>query len=381
MFCRLLSFTMASLAGVSSAVPALADKPHSGNDPRWTASEFNSMPVEEQRAAIVSAIEYRLKHAGNLSYEVDLELTISNNKNGKPSGVKEVAAFRRCRAWRHGGSFRVESDMFEPGHNDDVTQWVNSGFDGSEGVARSTVRFSNGHTPGGRIDTVPDRIIIDDRYAYYLDGNYPHEEEFLLRELLKFRDEWDLAATGKDTVQIVVPFKPWWEKKPGGKRVIDLNPEKGFLPIAGESRWDGKDANGIAHWRIERFVVEESQNVDGVWMPTRLHEEIASSASPETIAVYDTKVTAIEHGEVTAENLYVPFTKGMEIVDAIRAVTYVSDANGNPAGPTVAVYGAGELSAVTPESATNRGLLIGINVAVVIALAIAVLYARRKALP
>lgn len=136
---------------------------------------------------------------------------------------------------------------------------------------------------GGRIDTTPDTIVIDDRYAYYLDGTFRHEEEFLLRDLLRFKDQWAIESHQGDTVKLVSPFQPWWESKPGGERVIKLERSREYLPVSGESLWDG----GNAEWRIERFSVEAVEQVDGMWMPTHIKEEIASSASPETLAAYD----------------------------------------------------------------------------------------------
>jgi len=315
-----------------------------GQDATQTLSmsvvDFGRLSGDMQREVLVKAFQMRLKYSRNLYHAVDLFLTIHHNTNGRPGPIKEKVAFRRCRAWQLNHSFRVESDMFEPGNDQDVVQFLNSGFDSQEGVARSTVRFKEDRRSAGRIDTVPDRIIIDDRYIYWLDGSFRHREEYLFHNLLDHRDEFEVAILEDGRLQLTVPYQPWWAKKAGGKRKITLDPLKGFLPIRGDSRWDG----GPSDWRIERFVVEQSRQVGDIWMPIKIHEEICASPSAETFAVYETVVVKIEHGKVTPADLHVPFTKGMQVVDAIKGVTYIADVNGDPAGVVNPVFGAGDLS-------------------------------------
>ena len=57
-------------------------------------------------------------------------------------------------------------------------------------------------------------------------------------------------------MQLTVPWQPSWAKKPEGKRVYVLDPEKAFLPIRCESRCDEPAKGGRKPmWRIERFEV------------------------------------------------------------------------------------------------------------------------------
>lgn len=76
-------------------------------------------------------------------------------------------------------------------------------------------------------------------------------------------------------------------------------------------------------------------------MPMRIIRECHASVLPhETVTVMEIQVTHMEYGKVTPDDLVVPFSEGMEIVDAIKGITYVADANGNPAGKIEPVVGA-----------------------------------------
>jgi len=350
-----------------------------------SSGEFNQLSLKAKRAMVARAFQQRLAFAQNLHYEVDSKLLIRCNNDGAPGDIKEKCGFRRYRDWRLDGSFRLESDCYRPGDDDTVVQWCNSGFDADEGVARSTVIIKAGREiKNARIDTTPDTIVIDDDYAYWLSGNFMHEEDFLLQDLLEHQNEWKFRKAEGNLVQLVCPFRPWWAVQPGGDRIMSLDLEKGFMPVAGQSRYDSMEPDGTLTWRIERFAVEQSRNVDGVWMPIRLQNSVAASPAPETFTVIDVKVVAIEHGRVTATDLEVPFTEGMTVVDAINAVTYVADANGNPAGAIEPVYGAGTIAQAnravkSPTSISGRSLvLISVGVfGVIAALAFSVLRARR----
>jgi hypothetical protein len=193
----------------------------------------------------------------------------------------------------------------------------------------------------GRIDTLHDEIVESDRYAYWLDGEFAHKEDFLFRYLLDHRKEWNIEApVDGDTVQLTVPWQPWFSDKPLGKRTFVLDRQKGFLPIKGHSRWDRTLGNGKPSWRVEDFVVQDSRLVSDVWMPTKLREEVWASSVPDRIVVEEIEATDIKIGAVTPEDLHVPFTEGMQIVDAIKGVSYVADARGDPAGRIEPVFGA-----------------------------------------
>jgi hypothetical protein len=209
-------------------------------------------------------------------------------------------------------------------------EFVSSGFNAIDGVARITVRQSQRAKTAGRIDVNQDSLIYSNRYAYWLDGKHHPEGEFLFRYLVEHPNSYTLEApVDQDKVRLTVPWQPLFRKTPLGTRQFVLDPRKGFLPVRGKARWD--EPGSPPSWRTEEFVVEASQLVGDVWMPTKLKEMISSSnGDNNTVAVWIMDVTKIESGNVTAKDLKVSFSKGMEIVDAIKGIAFVVGENGQP---------------------------------------------------
>jgi hypothetical protein len=305
-----------------------------------SAEEFSRLSVADQRALLVRAFERRRGHAKNLYYEAEQVVSwYEKDGNGERGKFLEEGPRRKYRHWRLGDSYRMDSDMIRP-KQVDVLHWVSSGFDSEQGVCRSTMRTRGEKRTFGRIDTAHDPITMDNRYNYWLDGEYPHKEEYLFRYLLDHKDEFEIRSpVAGDKVQLTVGFQPWWADKPGGKRQFVLDPQKGFLPVQANSRWDGPPTGGNPNWRVEKFTVEESRLVGDVWMPIRLMETTAVGHSPR-VAAMEISVSRIECDAVRPNDLVVPFTEGMEIVDAIKGVAYAADAHGNPAGKIHPLMGA-----------------------------------------
>lgn len=295
-------------------------------------AEFTQLDKAAQKSLLLNVFQRRLEHSKNLTYEVDLDLFIHENQDEQPGKLRSSGPFRRCREWRLGNSYRMDSDMFRP-QDKQASQWVSDGFDGKKRVSRS--KFTDKTRKYGRIDTIHDSLLRDNHFLFWLSGEYPSQENYLFQDIIKHKDDFDIQSPVEDKlVQLTIDYQPGWTRKPGGKRVFLLDPNKGFLPVRGISRWEAMPANGgQRQWRIERFVVAESKLVGDVWMPIQLREEILSSSAPKTIAVHGIKVTRIEQGKVKPADLIVPFTEDMTIVDAIKGVTYVTDKAGKPVGP------------------------------------------------
>ena len=345
-----------------------------------SCTDFNRLSLKDQRALLVQVFQRRVEHARNLLYEVDLSLHIFENRDGHPGNMKVEAPFRRCRAWRLGGSYRMDSDMFIVGEHTKVYLWGSTGFDAKEGTVRSTVRNNGDNKAFGRIDTVHDPVTRDNTYRLWLDGQNPDREAYLFPYLLSHQRDFHIEVIAdQERVQLTVGFRPWWTEKGGGKRVLLLDPQKGFLPVRAESRWDWNWVEaGKKMWRLERFIVEQSRLVGDVWMPIKLREESAASSAPETIAVQEITVRRIEHGTVKPADLNVPFTKGMEVVDAIKGITYHTDAQGNPVGPIEPVMGASPAATAGGGFVTWRRYVAAVASIVMIVSLLVILYLRRQ---
>ncbi len=305
-----------------------------------SVQEFGRLAVADQRALLARVFQRRREHARNLYCEVDRLGRCYENRDGKPGNPLEKGDCLQFRLWQLRDSYRMDSNKYQSPDSREFLSWVSSGYNADEGIGRSTIRMNGRKRAFGRIDTTHDPITEGNRYRYWLDGEYPHKEDYLFRYLVDRTPEFEIKApVEQDKVELTVSYQPWWAEKPGGQRVFLLDPQKGFLPIRGDSRWDAPPTFGRENWRVERFVVQESRLVADVWMPIKLREEILASPAPQSMAVYEMTVSRIEHGAVGLGDLVVPFPKGMEIVDAIQGVTYVADAQEKPAGAVEPVMG------------------------------------------
>jgi hypothetical protein len=300
-----------------------------------SAEEFSRLSVADQNTLLLRVFQRRLEHARNIHYDVEEFVKGYENHDGEPGrpvGGKGVRVL--FRNWRLGNSYRMDANKY--GKPDDVGFFscVTSGFDADEGVGRSTARINGKQPAVGRIDSQQDTATRDNDYNYWLDGDYPSWQEYLFRYILSRKSEFEIKSPVEgNEVQLTVAYQPAWAKKPGGERVFLLDPKKGFLPVRGTSRWEEVRKEGKRSWRVEKFTVEESRLVGDVWMPIKLKLMISASTLPDAISVNEMKVSQIEYGNVTPSDLTVVFTKGMQIVDAVKGVAYIADANGDPAGP------------------------------------------------
>lgn len=348
-----------------------------------SSDEFFALSDDERLSAVIQAFERRLEHATNISYEAKIKLQILENNNGAPGKLKVESPVRICRGWCLGESYRIDSDVYEPKDDSVIANNVSSGYDSTEGIGRSTIRWSSNRPSAGRIDSVQDPIVRDDRYKYWLRGDFPHQSEFLFQYLLDHRKDFAIGKGPNGFVELTVDYQPSWATESGGKRVFLLDPQKDFLPIQGISRWDA-DSKGKQEWRSEKFKVKDSKLVGDVWMPTAVDEEILASSAPEIMNVYSLYISKIEHGKVTTDDLLVRFTEGMEIVDALQGVTYIADARGMPAGTVKPLY----LSADLTSSGNNldrrdspwsfRRASVIVNVIVLLAILVALVVKKRR---
>jgi len=358
--------------------------------------ELQSMALEDQREVIRAVFEHRSEHARNISYSSVLEIT-NHRLDGENIGEVISEAMRLYhKHWRLGESYRMASDIYVTVDGQDVAQFSQAGFNATDGVARMLVRTDGSTLTDGKIDTEQSMFIDINRYAYWLDGDDPEhgDAEFLIRYTLAHLDEGTLSfPQGEDLVQLTVPWKPLFSRtKSLGFRHLWLDPEKAYLPVRGEARWDQEDG---PDWRTEEFVVEESRLVANVWMPTRLKEFIRVGhveLNPETkhlrnvVAIWDTEVLEIEHGTVTPDDLEVVFPPGTEVVDAIDGVSYVVGKDGKPDGDIMPVLVGTTLTRHAPEAigvggGSNRSWVITVNVALLFVAVLWYFLRRRRTAP
>jgi hypothetical protein len=344
-----------------------------------TAEEFLDLPRSSQIDHLVSVFERRLEHSQNLSCDVEVSTFVYENRNGRPGRLKEETPFRKFKTWLLHDSYRVDTLMFEIKRKDLIVNSVSSGYDAVNGVTRAAQRPTSHGIPAGRIDAVHDPIVRDNRYLYWLRGGHPDEEEALFTNLLRYRDEFEIAPDADGNLRLTVPYQPSWATESGGRRTFILDPRKAFLPIRGDSRWD-RSSPELKEWRTEKFLVERSELVGDVWLPSLIREEITSSSAPEVLEAHTIEASHFSQGNVTPADLVVSFDAGMKIVDATNGVWYTADANGLPADKEHPLYGTSAFSLSTNTTAGaiwKRRLALAANIAIVLALLIAIIVGKK----
>jgi hypothetical protein len=233
----------------------------------------------------------------------------------------------------------------------------------------------------GRIGVEHDPPTETNRYTYWLDGQHSAKAEYLIRYLVDHQKEWTIEVPAdSSTVRLTVPWQPEFSDKPMGTREFFLDPRKAFFPVRGKARWEEILRIGKLSWRSEEFIVEEARLVGDVWMPTKLKEIIgASPLGPNVVNIWETEVHKIESGTVTPEDLEIKFPEGTEVIDAIKGLRYLTDANGNPAGAVDKEVGGKFLGDIRPpvKSPFPYGRLLFIAGAVIVVAGIAVHFIRR----
>jgi hypothetical protein len=305
-----------------------------------SVEEFCNLSPRDQKAILASAFEYRLQHAKNIYYESQTRLGIYEYSDGHLGKQLIGLQGANYRQWRLGNSYRME---YERGGGPEVKKpdtFGSSSLDSVTGVVKSSARRAESQRLVGRIDTVQNPILEENRYRYWLDGaNVMHADtqreplgEYVIRYLVDHKEGYTVEAPiDQDKVRLILPWKPIHSDRPLGQREFVLVPRKGFLPVSGKGRWETEPVDGKTVWQTEEFTVEASQLVKDVWMPTHLRELTrGSSQRPNRIALWVTKVTKMEAGMVTPKDLETPFPPGIKVVDATKAVSYVVGENGEP---------------------------------------------------
>ena len=300
-----------------------------------SAEEFARLPAEEQKALLVRVFQRRLEHSQNLYYETDQILRGIENPDGKPDKpVKQRFAMRQqYRHWRVDDSYRMDVKSYRNLEATEPSSFRSMGVNAAEGLGRNISIPKDGKRPPSGDVQYPLDPGISNLYLTWLtpkySQDYPVPRDYLFPDLLRHEDDFKIEAPiAGDKVRLTVPWQPQWN----GKRVLILDPQKGFLPVRCDSSFDCPLEDGRPMWRKERFTVEDSRLVGDVWMPVWLKTELRCSSGPDMMNANEAKVTRIEHGTAKSADIRVPFTEGMVIHDVVEGAIYTADAQGRP-GP------------------------------------------------
>ncbi len=303
-----------------------------------SAVEFGQLSLSEQRDVLAQVFKQRLEHLQNLYYESEQRYKSYENQGGEPGKEIDLPSHVVYRRWRLGDSFRMDSDYYDIRKSAEPSNRHAQGLNADEGIGRNTTIWQDKEHPSqGQVQYPVDESVSGDRYFYWVGRESQQNAiigQALFPYLIAHKDELAIKAPVENgKVQLSVPWQPQWAGRPGGEQTYLLDPQKGFLPIRCDSRFDDVRPDGKPRWRVEKFVVDEDKRVGDVWMPTKIRHTGIASTVPNTISECSVKILRIEAGTVKPSDIFVPFKKGMQIVDAIEGISYVADAPGNAAWP------------------------------------------------
>ena len=350
-------------------------------DSRPVYNAFSKINTAKQKEELVRIFSDRIKKSENLFYTLDSTLRFRSYKDGKVGDSIGPFVKGNFSQWIYGDIYRLDIESFTPDRNE-PEQWVSVVYDLREGIATGKFEQKNlSNKVFGRIGTEQDPLSANNHYMCWLSDSfcnsdtsqYLSKNTYIFPYLLKHVDEWKIVLLEEERkVKLDVNYLPDFNlKSVRGKRTLILDPEKNFLPLNIESKWEGADENDKKMWREEKVEVEKSKQLGEIWMPVELTTSIYASSVPESLSVMSMKINDIAFGSVTKKDVTLIFPEGAEVVDAIRGISYKTDANGNPIQSTVeALYGLDPSQVKMPGSEPSRRInyifmILGIGMIIV----------------
>jgi beta-lactamase regulating signal transducer with metallopeptidase domain len=299
-----------------------------------TAAAFGRLSDAGQRDLLAKAFRQHLEQGRNLFYETEQiyrAFESDNREPGKPA--KKFDPYHRYlyRCWQLGNSHKTEVLQYDDPKQTDFASYSADAENAQEGLGRYAMIYRRGeetHLQGQVV--YPYRRNNDERFHTFPSPDdlmsCSGSQQYFFEYLASNRDKFEIKSpVSEDKVQLIVPWH-------GSKQVFLLDPQKGFLPIRFEARFDipaTKDGEGF--WFEVKLEVQESRLVDNVWMPVKM--ETLSPSSQGIMVIRQTRVLRTACGSVTPADLLLPFTKGMQVADVIEGITYTADAQGVATSP------------------------------------------------
>jgi LPXTG-motif cell wall-anchored protein len=313
-----------------------------------------------------------------------LELSLEIQE-GQGSDAKLTTIKKTIENWTLNKSYLMTVDIIPP--NNTIThQTITTSYDATEGISQGFVYLRNPDKLfiEGRIDTKEDRITKMNLYASWLDVDYFDSNFCFFSYLVQHTNEWSIKLNPADKfVYLSTDFPPHYETlSHNGKRTLKLDPEKGFMPMSGESRWDATIVAGRTNWEHYSFHVNESKLTGDVWMPTEITQLFKTGTTLNNSTKMTMKITDMEHGKVTKKDITIQFPEGTSVADAIDGISYKTDANGEPIESTIEpLYGLDPSQVKLPEKKHSKGanyVLIVIGILLIVTAIFLMFWKRRK---
>jgi hypothetical protein len=361
----------------------------------FDCDEFAALSQSEQHSLIAKNFATWLDATRNMHYTSTRTLTLVKKNNKEHQQMPKYIH----QHWLKDDLYRITTEVLDPTGNRGVVQDYQSAFDKRRGEMRATIKnpLPDGSVRlNARIDTVQDPTIMHNPFVSWLSDKFVASETqrvrfddfYLFPLVLKQRSKWEIVLLPeKQQIKLIVPFELEFPFQRGtrqvGQKTLFLDPQKGFLPVLIDAYWEELPKPPGTMFQTVRYTVEESEKFGSVWVPTTLQYEIlASSSIPDQINVYTMQITNVEFGTVIDSDVAIIFPEGTEVVDAIKGITYKTDARGNPIESTMEYLydfdpSGGNMPLPENKPENNNYVLLAVGI-VMILVAIYMMFQKRR---
>jgi hypothetical protein len=321
---------------------------------------FSKLSLTEQKKLLAEKFQKRMEFAENLFYRSENRAEICQNNNGAPGErIGDSFSQRHFAHWQLKNDYQYDIEFFEP-PKEEPLMWATANWNAQEGECKNIVKNESLGRVFGRVDTKFDEAVLpNDAYTFWLQGgsseSYP-QPHYMFLHFLEHQDDWNIVTPFEDNkIQISVNFTPKSKKSSDlsgkGNIITVIDPEKNYMPVRGNIRGDITLSNGNSIWWMVEFIVQQSElKNNDIWMPVLLKTIASSNVQSHAVTVATFKITEMKQGKVTKSDVTFQFPEGTEVIDAIKGVSYKTDANGEPIESTIqALYGLDPSQVKLPE--------------------------------
>lgn len=328
--------------------------------PAMSADAFFALPVEEQRAVLVEALEQRLQLFENMAYETrSRKYSLREDLSTFPYGgeipgpaeqrLLDLERVTRCLGesyWQKSQLVLLESPQHEHGamHKEMRTA------DASEGEFLCAHEMINeeGQSSSGTISHLEDWNHKEGLLNFWGSGTDGGHDLYFIQEsvhaltLLDTADDESARVPSlnsgmigeRRTISLSYPFQFKRMKKYPGILTVNFDPERQFLPLAYRLECSEEQEQGRTLRWFEAMRVEQAEQQQGIWFPQRFHLLKCNGlpTGTEGSSVEEVLVKAVSFGTVTDQDLAFTFPAGVDVRNYTNGVRFIADGKGGVQG-------------------------------------------------
>lgn len=285
---------------------------------------LSTMPDDALIQVIQSVLQERIESYKNCLVQTEV-LSFLQTSDGKISDVGRHFFEHK----QLDNSYRINTDAYGS-HSANTPQTISaSAFSQRDGTATMFAEGVKDHHYG-RIDNRHDPIITLNAYDIFLLQNPRHTSVSIIPYLLAYKNEWAIDKS-EHIIKVKTPHR-WGigaDRNEAGYYLCYLDSRKAFAPIYVEEEW-GNARERKGNWRRVVTVVTEDKWIGKINMPFAFTRTATGSAlGNESEAISEVKVSQIEFGKLTEDDIRLEFPVGTEVIDALKGTTFFVGQDGN----------------------------------------------------